>query len=154
MSLYSLHWGSHGKLYTSDKYCTLACKYSRLSSPSATRGIHTRKLLVAFARTSLAARSTERWWLYSQAKCTWEDALHDKPSKGHKEDNTSASFLHPFSINYLSFSSLTCHPSTLLSNPHENKLQQALAFVSSPQAVEQTIRWWPWKHKLERFQLW
>lgn len=45
--------------------------------------------------------------------------------------------------NHLSFSSLTCHPSTLLSKPHENKLQ-ALALVSSPQEVQQTIRWWPW----------
>ena len=51
---------------------------------------------------------------------------------------------------YLSFSSLTCQPNTRLSNPHENKLQEALAFVSSPQAVEHTMRWWPLNHKIRK----
>lgn len=73
-----------------------------------------------------------------------------KPSTSVEIQHWSESELNFYSqlkialLVYLSFSSLTCHPSTLLSNPHENKLQQALALVSSPQEVEQTIRWWPW----------
>ena len=74
----------------------------------------------------------------SEERCVTSNGVNHCVTSNGVNHCVTASRQQPLP-NHLSFSSLTCHPSTLLSKPHENKLQ-ALALVSSPQEVQQTIR--------------